>query len=572
MSTNDIIVLDATTAKRRAERAPELSASDYFELFTAEEILKDYDLTDDEISSGIVAGTRDGGADSIYLLVNHELVGDETEFPDSKSIPIIDVVLIQSKTETGFTETAVEKLCALTEDLFDLSREVEALSDVYNSSVLEIMGRFKRVYKCLAPRFPSLNISYFYATRGDGVHPNVLKKTDKVKSKVRELFSTAKCEFSFLGAPQLLELVRRSPKTGYILTLTEVAPVAGQNAFVCLVRLSDFFKFLADEKGHLSQHIFESNVRDYQGSNQVNEGIHKTLQNSAANEDFWWLNNGITVIASKAALSSKMLTIEDPQIVNGLQTSRELFSHFAAHPGIEDTRNILVRVIVPSEAESRDRIIKATNSQTAIPVASLRATDKIHRDIEEYFAHYGLFYDRRKNFYKNEGKPIAKIFSIPYLAQAIIAIVLQRPNDSRARPSSVLKNDKTYEAVFTEKYPIGVYLSSAVIMKGSDYFLRRAELGLDRKDQTNLRFHLAMYVAAVMAQTPAPSPKEIDELKLPRDLEPFFGECYSRVRENYNAFGGSDQAVKGVDLVDVLKSDLVARFSTPKIEAPEKQD
>jgi len=55
-----------------------------------------------------------------------------------------------------------------------------------------------------------------------------------------------------------------------------------------------------------------------------------------------------------------------------------------------DERSILVRVIVTEDAESRDRIIRATNSQTDIPSASLRATDKIHRDIEDFFATRGF--------------------------------------------------------------------------------------------------------------------------------------------------------------------------------------
>jgi AIPR protein len=84
-------------------------------------------------------------------------------------------------------------------------------------------------------------------------------------------------------------------------------------------------------------------------------------------------------------------------------------------------------VIVPEDPTSRDRVIKATNSQTSIPPASLRATDKIHRDIEEYLKPMGLYYDRRKNFYKNEGLQVDKIVGMPYLAQAVMAIALRRP-------------------------------------------------------------------------------------------------------------------------------------------------
>ena len=159
--------------------------------------------------------------------------------------------------------------------------------------------------------------------------------------------------------------------------------------------------------------MFEANVRDYQGRTQVNDAIQASLQDKAT-EDFWWLNNGISILATKASLGGKTLTMEDPQIVNGLQTSREIYNYCKGSDETNDERKILVRVMVPTEEESRDRIIKATNSQTVVLLSSLRATDKIHRDIEEYLRPRGLFYDRRKNYYRNEGKPRNKIVGIPY--------------------------------------------------------------------------------------------------------------------------------------------------------------
>jgi hypothetical protein len=105
----------------------------------------------------------------------------------------------------------------------------------------------------------------------------------------------------------------------------------------------------------LRRNIFESNVRDYQGATQVNEEISKTLGTTAGPEDFWWLNNGVTILCGSATHSGKILTIEDPQIVNSLQTSNEVYKNFSKK-GIltDDERNILVRVIVPTDGDSRD--------------------------------------------------------------------------------------------------------------------------------------------------------------------------------------------------------------------------
>ncbi len=59
MASNDQIILNQVLDQRRQEVAPNLDASTYFEVFTAEQILKDYDLSYDEIVSGLVGGGGD---------------------------------------------------------------------------------------------------------------------------------------------------------------------------------------------------------------------------------------------------------------------------------------------------------------------------------------------------------------------------------------------------------------------------------------------------------------------------------------------------------------------------------
>lgn len=81
-----------------------------------------------------------------------------------------------------------------------------------------------------------------------------------------------------------------------------------------------------------------------------------------------------------------------------------------------EKRSILLRIIVPDNEESRDQIIFATNNQTNIPKATLRVTDPIHLQIEMYFKSRGLFYDRRKNYYKNQGRKPAEIVGVSFLA------------------------------------------------------------------------------------------------------------------------------------------------------------
>ena len=136
-------------------------------------------------------------------------------------------------------------------------------------------------------------------------------------------------------------------------------------------------------------YIYKCRCRD-----RVNEDIRSTLIDIES-PDFWWLNNGVTILATGASVIGKSIQIEDIQIVNGLQTSESIFRHF--HDGGQDPkeRSVLVKVIVSKDENVRDTIIRATNNQTMVELASLHATDKIQRDIEDILKRNDIYYERR---------------------------------------------------------------------------------------------------------------------------------------------------------------------------------
>lgn len=561
MASNDKIILDEILKQRQAEIDPASSSSDFFELFTAEQVVKDYDLSYDEIESGIVGDSGDGGIDAIYLFINGELVQEDPDYTHLKKNIHLDMIIVQAKTAPGFQETPVERFITVSDDIFDLSKHADSLSTIYNESLIESINSFRLVHQQLAAKFPTLRVSFFYVCKGEKPDINVERKVDKLKAIVHKHFPSSEFTFHFLGASELLSLARRNPQTTYNLPLAE-NPISseGQVGFVCLVRVRDYFSFISDTAGELRRQIFEANVRDYQGRTEVNDEIQQSLQEKHS-EDFWWLNNGITIIATKASQSGKALTIEDPQVVNGLQTSTEIFNYCKKCNTESDNRKILVRIIVPTEEESRDRIIKATNSQTAVQQASLRATDKIHRDIEEYFRPKGLFYDRRKNFYKNEGKSRDKIVGIPHLAQAVMAILLQRPDTARARPSSLLKKNEDYDRLYSDSYPIQIYYACAETMRRVEEYLKSSSSGLPIKDQNNLRFYVAMHAIATLTGKPHPNRDDLAKLDLPKLNGLVIQTSLTLVKQEYDKLGGTDQVAKGPSLLQNVLGILEAANS-----------
>ena len=168
----------------------------------------------------------------------------------------------------------------------------------------------------------------------------------------------------------------------------------------------------------------------------------------------------------------------------------EIFEWHNAHKKEKDTRNVLVRVIVPADEKSRSKIIKATNSQTPVSMLSLMSTDQIQEDIEDRLKLYGLFYDRKKGEYRRLKKTIKKIVGMGTLAQAVIAIALQRPDQSRGRPETFVK-DHTAEVFDTtvdrDLYAACILLDRQVI----DYLKTQA---LESDEIRDIRYYVSMLV------------------------------------------------------------------------------
>lgn len=555
VADNSQQLLNDVLSQQRQELAPALSDQEYFEIFCAEQILKDYDLSYDEVNAGIVDGEHDGGIDCVYSFVNGEAVFEDFDITPFKKEVRIDLHIIQSKTSGGFSETPINKLISVTRHLLKLDADYAELTQ-YNSAVKGALDNFRRTYRGLASRFPSLYLHYYYASKkADAeIHSNLKLKADELEEVAHTLFTDAYVSVEFLGARKLLELARRRPKTTYELRVSK--SLSAVNGLVVLSPLREYAGFLKHSDGKVRADLFESNVRDFQGATEVNAEIVNTLEREKV-VDFWWMNNGVTIIASKAILNGDLVTIENPQIVNGLQTSTQIAHHFQDTP--TDNRSVMVKIVSSEDEETRDKIIKATNSQNYVQPATLRATDKVQRDIEEALKPAGMFYDRRKNFYKNEGKPADKIVSIPLMAQSVMTLILGRPDAARARPSTLIKGDADYSAVFSEKHPISLYPNAASLIRNVDRVLRSRN-DMKARDRSNLRFYVLLWAAAVASKKPVLSPGDVAKIDVKLVNDEDVELAIDEVWKLYEELGASDQLAKGPDLrkatVDALTTKL----------------
>jgi hypothetical protein len=84
---NHQILLSQLFESKRAEFGSGLSEANHFEYFVTEMLLRDQDLSFDEMESGMVDGGNDGGIDTIYTFVNDVLIQEDTDPGDVKRYP-----------------------------------------------------------------------------------------------------------------------------------------------------------------------------------------------------------------------------------------------------------------------------------------------------------------------------------------------------------------------------------------------------------------------------------------------------------------------------------------------------
>ena len=538
---------------------PHLKLDQYFEIFASQQVLKKlrFNPDADEILSGMVGGDGDGGVDGFYIYCNRKLIREESEaalFKGQKTD--IDIVVIQGKNKASFEEAVPLKFKDFIENALAPEEPTESAKTLYSQDLLDHVGLFRLLYKLVLPMRPGLTVRFFHVAHSDVVDKKIETRGDIACAALRHVFPTAICSYTPVTGTELVVLSQQREPSTIPLKIGKYFDWTSfdREAYGCVVNLKDFFNFISDN-GALREYLFEANVRDYAPDAKVNEGIELTLAHPE-NDDFWWLNNGITVLASNTFYSSGSLQITDPLIVNGLQTSHVVFRHFKDRTDATDKRSVMVKVIVNNNEATSDRIIRATNSQTKISTIFLHATEQIHRDIELNLKAVGYFYDRRKNYYRNKGKSVSEIVTIHFLAQAVASIVLQQPDDARVRPGTVA--EKNYDKLFSVDYPPLLYTKCVQLMKRCYAYLEAK--GHGKTDVLNRVFYLAMYVSCAACNSVKPKRNKIASLDVENIKEAVFDKCYAWIEQEFQHLGGDDRTAKSSALTESLKEHVVNEF------------
>ncbi|GAI16790.1 unnamed protein product [marine sediment metagenome] len=138
-----------------------------------------------------------------------------------------------------------------------------------------------------------------------------------------------------------------------------------------------------------------------------------------------------------------------------------------------------------------------------------------------------------------------------------MTVLLQEPDNARARPTSLLKKDPDYNRIFNTSIPIEMYYKcTKIALLATEFLKKMRKPSLHPKDINNIRFHLVMYASATIANKLAPTPNDILKIEISKLDTTFLRKCLVPVFETYASLGGDDQAAKGPEFVQLLKEKL----------------
>lgn len=170
----------------------------------------------------------------------------------------------------------------------------------------------------------------------------------------------------------------------------------GVYSVVCTVNINDILKWFRNSDE--IDRFLQKNVREFLGeASKINKAIRKSYLDAPT--WFWYKHNGIIIFADNLSIDkTKMeLVLRNPQVVNGGQTLKALFSAYDKNKRTDNSAKVILRLYrLPYEDTQTYKrsieIISALNSQNKINPSDLRSTDPRQVRLEQLFEKIGSGY------------------------------------------------------------------------------------------------------------------------------------------------------------------------------------
>jgi len=451
-------------------------------------------------------GRNEIGLDGIGIFVNGMLVANfqeiESFFNDEKGNKHTDIsvsfVFTQAKTTEKFELTELTLFLSTVQD-FIQGGNINASNERF--SELQKIFKYIQDNPTHLSKNPDCHIIYAYTGKiADDVMSIASNAFATVRAAIEYKGFFDEIKFSIYDSEKITNAcrsIKRSiKKTVPIKNYSTLPPITGViESFIGAVKCEDYVKLITNDDDLLLTHLFEDNVRYYQGRNKVNSEMYGTIADAQKQQAFALLNNGITVIAKEIRRTGDNFILDDFQIVNGCQTSFVLYEN---RKRLNDDSYVTVKLISSTDKNVVDSIVKTTNSQTPIVDEAFETLSDFHKDLEtvykSYDKDYRLFYERRSKQYDSENVNQNRVISFPVQTAAYVAMFLGQPQSTHRYFGDLLKANKA--KIYQEDDVKEQYCIASMYVFFVDKFLR--DNHYSREYRLLYKFHIALLCRALM--------------------------------------------------------------------------
>lgn len=410
LEDNNSFFINEDTQRRKSKAFLLLGVASYLDMDIAEAV------------QFITDGGNDGGFDAAYLV----------EAQDAQ----LNVVLFQSKysrkldADSHFPSNAVEKAVNTVRSVFDPAADIvlnpksKEIVDEIRSFILD--GQIPYV------TFVMLNNGLSWNQDGENYIKNAFMGQDQVR-------------FVHFSHKDIIGYINRLKPIDTQISLSGKAVQENFNyKRVILGRVSvrEIYK-LMEQYG---ERLLEKNIRRYFGKNAVNDGISETLQDDGKRQNFFFFNNGVTMICEKFSYNALqeenwIVKISGLQIINGGQTCRTIYQTLKECPDADFSQTyLLVRLYEVNEDIIQD-ITLAANSQNPVDFRDLKSNEEKQVLLEESAKNLGYEYKRKRDHVLN-----ANVIPSTVAAEAVFAVWRGKPHLAKYRRNEFF--DQYYNEIF----------------------------------------------------------------------------------------------------------------------------
>lgn len=418
----------------------------------------------------ITTGDDDASLDGIAILIDGELVTSvqmaEDILQSSRRQLEVKIILTQIKSGEAFEKREITNFMSgvinfLEQESFYPEGELNAIN---HQILFYILANVRNIKNNLP------DIEVYYVTSGTYRDTKELKGAlNLIDKKIEEKTYFHSIKVEAIGRQKIIELhdnlskdftSRIKVEELFAIPATEKIP----QSYLAMVKAKDYVNdiLINKEEGNssLRLNIFDENIRAYLGENiDVNQNIQSSLSNDKNKSIFSVLNNGITIIAPSIVFSPSEKTIEltNYQIINGCQTSNVLFDNKEL---LTDDVRIIVKFISTKDNETINTIIASTNSQSHIDENAFLSLKDKAKLVQRYFMtmeskntdENKIYFERRKNEFRNIVSLSSKIFDLRTVVQAYNAMFLNEPSNSSRYVKKIFEDKELFLEDDDESY------------------------------------------------------------------------------------------------------------------------